>query len=128
MFGFSMIGKESLVLGVNGPICYSAVNWIPVQVSPLQVDAQSLHTYEVRLRWVSQTQWLGSIKVDDVPQCELRMLPLGPVEVHVWSDNIRVLYWPRRWWEIGASMDLKFQDAGDKQFKLGMIRIYEETR
>lgn len=128
MFGFSVAGKESSITGVNGPICYLAINWIPAQVKPLQVDSRSLHNYEIRLRWISRTEWLGSLKVDGATQCEIRMPPFGPVEVHVWSDNIRVLYWPRRWWEIGPSMDLKFQDGGEKQFSLGMIQIFEETR
>jgi hypothetical protein len=128
MFGFSIAGKESSVAGINGPFCYLALNWVPVQVESLQVDAQSLHTYEIRLRWISQTRWLGSVKVDDVEQCQISMPVFGPVEVHVWSDNALVAHRPRRWWEIAPSMDLKFQDGGNKEFDLGMIRIFGESR
>jgi hypothetical protein len=53
---------------------------------------------------------------------------LGPVEVHIWSDNSLVEYRPQRWWEIAPSMDLKMQDGGEKQFHLGMIRLFEEDR
>jgi hypothetical protein len=48
--------------------------------------------------------------------------------VHVWSDNTLVHYQPRRWWEIAPSMDLKYQDGGEKQFDVGKIEIFEEAR
>ncbi|RPJ29127.1 MAG: hypothetical protein EHM33_02220 [Chloroflexi bacterium] len=128
MFGFSVTGEETSITGINGPLCYLALNWIPAQVEPLQVDTQSLHAYEVRLRWISQTEWLGIVKIDGTTQCQIPMPSFGPVEVHVWSDNSLVLHRPRRWWEIGPAMDLKYQDGGDKQFSLGMIQIFEEAR
>ena len=128
MFGFSVAGKESSVTGVNGPFCYLALNWIPVEVQALGIDARNLHTYEIRLQWISQTEWLGILKVDDTEQCRIPMPAFGPVEVHVWSDNALVVHRPQRWWEIASSMDLKFQNGGEKQFHLGMIRIFEQTR
>ena len=128
MYGFSVAGKESSVTGVNGPFCYLALNWIPAQVQPLDVDASTLHNYEIRLRWISQTEWLGILNVDDTEQCQMHMPAFGPVEIHVWSDNALVVHRPRRWWEIAPSMDLKFQNGGEKQFHLGMIRIFEEMR
>jgi hypothetical protein len=128
MFGFSVAGKESSVTGVNGPLCYLALNWIPVEVQALDVNAGALHAYEIRLQWISQTEWLGIMIVDDMEQCQIRMPAFGPVEVHVWSDNALVVHRPRRWWEIASSMDLKFQNGGEKQFDLGMIRIFEQTR
>lgn len=128
MFGFSVLGKESSVMGVNGPLCYLSLSLVPVQVEPLQVEVQSLHTYEIRLRWVNQTEWLGSVKVDDTIQCQIAMPAFGPVEVHAWSDNVLVSDRPRRWWEIAPSMDLEYQDGGDKQFNIEMIRIFEEAR
>ena len=128
MFGFSVAGKESSVMGINGPFCYLALNWIPVQVERLPVDAQSLHAYEIRLRWIDQTEWLGIVQVDGIEQCQIPMPAFGPVEVHVWSDNALVLHRPQRWWEIAPSMDLKFQDGGNKEFDLEMIRIFEEAR
>ncbi len=54
------------------------------------------------------------------------MPPFGPVEVHVWSDNALALHRPRRWWEIGPTLSLKYQDGGDKQFHVGMIQIFED--
>ena len=128
MFGFSITGEESSVLGASGPLCYLALNQVPAQVQPLEVDATRLHDYEVRLHWVSQTEWLGSVKVDETVQCQIAMPPFGPTEVHVWSDNALVLEGPRRWWEIGPAMDLKYQDGGDKQFSLEVIRILAEAR
>ena len=128
MFGFSFAGKESSVLGANGPLCYLALNWIPVQIQPLDVDPQSLHDYEVRLRWISQTEWLGIVKVDDAEQCQISMPAFGPVEVHVWSDNALVIERSRRWWEIAPPMALKFQDGGDKQLHLDRIQVFEERQ
>jgi hypothetical protein len=128
MFGFSVVGNESSFRGVTGPLCYLALKSIPAQVQPLQVDAQSLHTYEIRLHWVERTKWLASIKVDDKVQCQMDMPAFGPVEVHIWSDNAQVLYSPRRWWEYEPAMDFKAQDGGAKQFNLGRIQVFEEAR
>jgi hypothetical protein len=128
MFGFSVAGKESSIQGVNGALCYLALNWVPVKVNALPVDAQSLHQYEIRLRWVNNTQWLGVVRVDGVAQCEIPMPAFGPVEVHVWSDNALVLSTPQRWWEIAPSMDLKFQNGGNKEFSLGFIQVFAESR
>jgi hypothetical protein len=128
MFGFSVAGKESSIQGVNGALCYLALNWVPVKVNTLSVDAHSDHQYEIRLRWVSTTQWLGLVSVDGIEQCEIPMPAFGPVEVHVWSDNALVLSTPRRWWELAPAMDLKFQNGGDKEFSLGFIQVFAESR
>jgi hypothetical protein len=56
------------------------------------------------------------------------MPPFGPLEVHIWSDNYLITSAPKRWWEIAPSMDLKFQDGGDKQFHIGKIKIHTEVR
>jgi hypothetical protein len=128
MFGFSVAGKESSIQGVNGALCYLALNWLPVKVNALPLDAHSLHQYEIRLRWISKTQWLGLVSVDDVEQCEIPMPAFGPVEVHVWSDNALVLNTPQRWWEIAPAMDLKFQNGGDKEFSLRDIQVFAEAR
>jgi hypothetical protein len=101
---------------------------MPVKVSPLPVDAHAWHDYEIRLRWISQTEWLGTVSVDSTVMCEMTMPAFGPLEVHVWSDNSLVLHKPRHFWEIAPSMDLKFQDGGDKEFSLGYIQIFAEAR
>jgi hypothetical protein len=128
MFGFAIVGDESSFQGLNGPLCYLALNWVPVHVDPLSVDVQTLHSYEIRLRWISKTGWLGILKVDDKVMCQMSMPAFGPVEVQVWSDNYLLTHRPRRWWEIAPTMDLKFQDGGYKQFHLEKIQIFEKAR
>jgi hypothetical protein len=128
MFGFSVAGEESSVQGVNGGLCYLALNWLPVKVNALPVDVHDWHEYEIRLRWFSTTKWQGIVKVDNAMICEMNMPAFGPVEVHVWSDNSLVHHKPGRFWEIAPSMDLKFQDGGNKEFSLGYIRIFAEAR
>jgi len=128
MFGFSIAGRESSIKGINGPLCYLALNWAPARVEPLNVDANILHEYEIRLRWVSKTEWLGIVKVDNVVMCEMPVPSFGPVEIHVWSDNYHVVNTPRRWWEVAPAMDLKFLDGGNKQFHLETIQVFEEAR
>jgi len=128
MFGFSVVGPESSIMGVNGALCYLAINWMPVQLNKLPVDAHEGHDYEIRLRWVSNARWLGLLSVDGIGQCEIPMPAFGPLEVHVWSDNALVLSTPRRWWEIAPTMELEHQNSGDKEFSLGFIQIAAEPR
>jgi hypothetical protein len=128
MFGLSVAGRESSIMGNNGPFCYLALNWMPVAVNSLDVDAQRAHAYEIRLRWMRKTEWLGAIKVDNTLMCEMPMPAFGPVEIHVWSDNFHVVSIPRRWWEIAPAMDLQFLNGGDKQFHLETIQIFKEDR
>ena len=128
MFGFSVTGDESSINSVSGPFCYLALNWVPVEIQPLHVDQYTWGSYEIRLRWISKTEWLGTVSVDDTMLCQISMPAFGPVEVHVWSDNFLVTTQPRRWWEFAPAMDLYFQDGGEKQFQLGSIQISEKPR
>ena len=126
MFGFSVIGAASDLAGSNGPVCYLALRAMPAQVEALQFDPRTGHSYELRLRWVSKTEWLGIVKVDQAVQCQISMPAFGPVEVQVWSDNALVSQKPRRWWEIAPAMELKFENGGEKLFQLDDIQISAE--
>lgn len=128
MFGISIVGNESSVMGLNGPLCYLALDWNPVEVKPLHVDNHTWHNYKIRLRMVNHSKWIGIVRVDSAKLCSLSLPPFGPLEVHVWSDNYLVTSTPKRWWEIAPGMDLQFQDGGDKQFHVGKIKIYAEAR
>jgi hypothetical protein len=128
MFGFAVIGNESSFYGKNGSLCYLALNWAPVQVESLEVDPHTWHDYEIHLRWISKTEWLGTVSVDDSLLCQMTIPAFGPLEVHVWSDNFHVIDQPRRWWELAPSLGLEFLDGGEKQFLLGMIQISKEAR
>jgi hypothetical protein len=126
MVGFSVIGNVSELKGMNGPVCYLALQGMPVQVKSLPVDAHTWHSYEVRLHWVSKTEWLAIVKVDETAPCQISMPAFGPVEVQVWSDNALVNQKPRRWWEIAPAMDLKFENGGEKLLQLDDIQISAE--
>ena len=129
MFGISIVGDESSVMGHNGPLCYLALDWNPVQVVPLHIDSHTWHQYQIRLRWVSKTEWLGIVSVDGAKLCRLPIPALGSVEVQVWSDNYLIEYHPRKdWWQIGPSMNLKFQNGGNKQFYMSRIKVQSEVR
>lgn len=128
MFGVSVVGDESSVMGYNGPLCYLALDWNPVRIEPLHIDSHTWHNYKIRLRMLNNTEWLGVVYVDGAKLCSLSLPPFGPVEVHVWSDNYLVTSTLKRWWEFAPAMDLKFQDGGDKLFHLGKINIYTEVR
>jgi hypothetical protein len=43
--------REELSIKINGPLCYLALNWMPVKVDLLPVDAHTLHEYEIRY-WI----------------------------------------------------------------------------
>ena len=128
MFGFAVMGKESSVQGINGPLCYLALNWVPTRVQALPVEARAWHEYEIRLRWIDRTEWLGIVTVDDTVICRIPLPAFGPLEVQVWSDNALATQRSRRWWEIAPAIELNFQDGGEKQFDLGSIWIFAEAR
>jgi hypothetical protein len=128
MFGFSVIGSESTVNGINGPICYLALNWAPVEVQALNVDPEVWHTYQIRLHQVSRIKWMGTVSVDGSELCRLMMPAFGPLEIQVWSDNYLVSTQPQRWWQIAPILELGFQVGGNKEFHLDDIRIFEEVK
>jgi hypothetical protein len=128
MFGFSVIGRESAVNGINGPICYLALNWIPAEVKALNVNPELWHTYQIRLHQVSRIEWMGTVSVDGSELCRLMMPAFGPLEIQVWSDNYLVSTQPQRWWQIAPILELGFQEGGNKEFHLDDIRIFEEVK
>lgn len=128
MFGLSMIGSESSFNGVNGAVCYLALNWAPAQVESLSVDAEQWQTYQIRLHRISKTEWLGTMSVDGTEMCRVKIPAFGPLEIQVWSDNYLLNTQPRRWWQIAPALGLGFQDGGDKGFYLDDIRIFEEAQ
>lgn len=128
MFGFSVIGRESSLNGLNGPVCYLALNWVPAQVETLHVDPELWHTYQIRLHWISKTEWLGTMSADGAELCRMKMPAFGPMEVQVWSDNYLVNTRSRGWWQIAPALELDFQDGGGKEFHLGEIRILEQVQ
>jgi len=129
MFGVSVVGRESTVFGHNGSLCYLALNWLPICVESVEVDAHAWHNYEIYLRWISTTEWVGIVFVDGEQACPAVFMPaLGPLEVHIWADNYLPISQPRRWWQIGPSMHLQFQDGGEKQFMVKSLRLSDESR
>jgi hypothetical protein len=128
MFGFAVMGDESSVQGLSGPICYLALNWVPAQVQALPIDAYAWNEYTIRLHWIDPVEWLGTVSVDGQEMCRMSLPAFGPVEVQAWSDNALVTTQPRRWWEITPSLTMGFQDGGEKQFEMGSIQIYAEAR
>jgi hypothetical protein len=129
MFGVSVVGRESSVFGHNGSLCYLALNWLPTSIESMEVDTHAWHKYEICLRWISPAEWVGIVLVDGKQACSGVSMPaLGPLEVHIWADNYLPISQPRRWWQIGPSMDLKFQDGGEKQFMVKSLRLSDEPR
>ena len=64
MFGVPVVGEESSVFGHNGPPCYLALNWLPTCVQSMEIDTHAWHNYEICLRWISHTEWVGVVFVD----------------------------------------------------------------
>lgn len=128
MFGMAVMGDESNVQNVSGAICYLALNWTPVHVQSLNVDAHTWYEYTIRLHWLNATTWQGTVSVDGEEMCRMSLPAFGPLEVQVWSDNALVTTRPRRWWEIAPTLEMGFQNGGTKQFEMGMIQIYAEAR
>lgn len=128
MFGFAVMGDESNVQGVSGALCYLALNWTPAKVQAIPIDAHTWYEYTIRLQWIDQTEWLGTMSVDGNEMCRMTLPAFGALEVQAWSDNALVTTQPRRWWEIAPSLEMGFQNGGAKQFELGSIQIYAEAR
>ncbi len=128
MFGVAVMGDESDVMNVSGALCYLALNWMPVRVQSLNVDAHTWYEYTIRLHWQDATTWLGTVSVDGKEMCRMSLPTFDSVEVQAWSDNALVITQPRHWWEIAPTLKMGFQNGGTKQFELGSIQIYAEAR
>lgn len=128
MFGVAVMGDESDVMDVSGALCYLALNWTPVRVQSLNVDAHTWYEYTIRLHWQDATTWLGTVSVDSEEMCRMSLPAFDSVEVQAWSDNALVITQPRHWWEIAPTLEMGFQNGGTKQFELGSIQIYAEAR
>lgn len=128
MFGVAVLGNESNVQGVNGALCYLALNWTPSRVQSLSVDAHTWYEYTIRLRWLNATTWQGTVSVDGEEKCRMTLPAFGSLEVQVWSDNALVTTQPRHWWELAPTLEMGLQNGGEKQYELGSIRIYAEAR
>ncbi len=92
MFGVSFLGPNSSLRGQRNLIASLNLNWWPEQAQELPgVELTARHTYAIRLRWVSATEWLGLISVDGQEMSRMNLPPLGPLEVQLWGDNYLLL-------------------------------------
>lgn len=122
MFGASIIGPESEIYGHSGGVCSLAVNWWPSASSLGNINIYELHTYEVRLRWLSERSWLGIVSVDGAERCRMELPPFGPVEVQIWSDGYRLSTSP--WWKLHTPQ-ISLQN-GEKLFRFDAVEVRSE--
>jgi hypothetical protein len=128
MIGVSLVGPESQAPGLSGPFAYLTLNSETAKTEPLSgINEQEWHDYEVRLRWDSIKEWTEIVSVDGVVQAAISMPPFGPVQLKVWSDNYKITYPPRIWWEFSAMPALTYQNGGNKTFYIRNIQVAEET-
>ena len=122
MFGASIIGPESEVYGHSGAVCSLAVNWWPSASSLGEIDIYEPHTYEVRLKWLTERSWLGIVSVDGTERCQMELPPFGPVELQIWSDG----YWlsTSPWWKLYTPR-LGLQN-GEKVFRFDAVEVRTE--
>lgn len=87
LFGVCFLGAESNLFGKNGATAQKVINWWPDAVETLPVNMYETHTYQLRLHWVNDRLWRGTISVNGQVVSVMSLPPLGPVEVHIWGDN-----------------------------------------
>ena len=122
MFGASIIGPESEVFGQTGAVCSLALNWWPSASSLGDIDIYQPHSYEVRLKWLSERSWLGIVSVDGTERCRMELPPFGPVELQIWSDGYLLSTAP--WWKL-YTPQLGLQ-TGEKLFKFDDVEVRTE--
>jgi hypothetical protein len=122
MFGVSILGPESELNGQTGAICSLAVNWWPTAADLGAINIYELHTYEVRLRWLTERSWLGIISVDGVESCRMELPPFGPVELQIWSDSYHLSTGP--WWKLHRPVIA--QQNGEKFFRFDAVEVRSE--
>jgi hypothetical protein len=120
LFGVCFLGPESNLLGANGVTVQRVINWWPEKVEALPVDMHQLHTYELRLNWVDEKTWQGITSVDGQVVSTMELPPLGPLELHVWSDN----------YLLGTSWNgtpqISFQNGEAKWIRFQGLRVLVE--
>ncbi len=120
LFGIGFIGPESSLFGKNGVTVQKVINWWPTEVQTLDVDMYQLHTYQLRLHWVDQKNWLGITSVDGKTVSSMNLPPLGPLEVHLWGDN----YLLRSSWQ--GVPGIGFQNGPDKFIRFEEVSAWTE--
>jgi hypothetical protein len=129
LFGVMLIGSESLVQGVSGPVCTLAVSWMPVLNQQIDVDMYADNEYEIRLSRLENRDWLASVSANGQQVCETTMPSLGPVVAHVWSDNYLFVEQPRHFFHLWPPMPkVEFQNGGFKEVWFGPIEISNEAK
>ncbi len=122
MFGASVVGPESDVLGNSGAMCSLALNMWPSAKEISDVNIYEPHEYEVRIHWVGEEKWIGIVSVDGAKKCQMEIPPFGPLEVQIWSDGYLLKTSP--WWKLGIPQ-MGFQ-TGNKWFAFDSVDVVSE--
>jgi len=122
MFGASVVGPESDVVGNSGAMCSLALNMWPSAKEISDVNIYEPHVYEVRIRWVGEEKWIGVVSVDGEKKCQMEIPPFGPLEVQIWSDGYLLKTSP--WWKLGIPQ-MGFQ-TGNKWFAFDYVDVASE--
>ena len=104
----------------NGVTVQKAINWWPEDVRTLGVDLYQPHTYQLRLHWVDEQNWLGVVSVDGQAPAFMNLPPLGPLELHIWGDN----------YLLGSSWkgipEISFQYGDEKWIRFEQVSAWTE--
>ena len=122
MFGASVVGPESDVVGNSGAMCSLALNMWPSAKEISDVNIYEPHEYEVRIRWVGEEKWIGIVSVDGAKKCQMEFPPFGPLESQIWSDGYLLKTSP--WWKLGIPQ-MGFQ-TGNKWFAFDYVDVASE--
>ncbi len=120
LFGIGFIGPESSLFGKNGVTVQKVINWWPEEVKSLPIDPYQPHTYQLRLHWVDERNWLGVVSVDGQDLAFMDLPPFGPLEVHIWGDN----------YLLGSSWkgvpEISFQNGEEKWIRFEQVSAWTE--
>jgi hypothetical protein len=118
IFGVSVLGPESNVLGGKNLICINSLNYLPVDIIQIKnVDIYQTTDYEIRLTWQDDQNMTGTISVNGVEKCRIKNIPIYTVEVQIWNDNYKF-----------SGLSISYSNSGEKWVLFHEVSVWAEPR
>jgi hypothetical protein len=121
--GLSWLGKNSIFM--SGLNIEGVTQIVPNAISEVKnVKMAEWSTFVMSVKWKDQDNWIYTIKVDDGPEQEITVNPIGPMEIQIWKDNYYLTF------NLMAPFEISYENIPENvvdQFQVKEIKVYEQA-